>query len=133
MASSVKTVKIPDDIEYRVIGNAIGLMVASGGLLGGAMVNQRSFDYWQEDVILLTLVAVMGFRLLRSFMTTMLFYQEAPPLPVRQPVRQTVTPESVAMGQLPPVPGYTPEQVMEEVTRRIEANKAKTAKKNAPE
>lgn len=132
MASSVKTVKIPDDIEYRVIGNAFGLMVASGGLLGGAMVNQRSLDYWQEDFILLALVAVMGFRLFRSFIANMQLYQQAPRHPVHSPVRHAVAPESVAMGQLPPVPGYTTEQVVEEVARRIEANKAKSAKKGAP-
>ena len=133
MAATAKTVKIPDDIEYRVIGNAIGLMVACGGLLGGAMVNQRSLEYWLEDVILLALVAVMAYRLLRSFIANMQLYSDAPPRSAHQPLRHTVTPESVAMGQLPPVPGYTAEQVLEEVSRRIEANKAKTAKKYEPQ
>lgn len=127
MASSVKTVKIPDDIEYRVIGNAIGLLVACGGLLAGAMVNQRSLEYWQEDIILLALVAVMGFRLMRSFIANMQLYEAAPQSAVHRTVRHAVTPESVAMGQLPPVPGYTTEQVLDEVMKRIETNKAKSA------
>ncbi len=128
MASTAKTVKIPADIEYRVIGNAFGLLIACGGLLSGSMMNQRSLDYWQEDLLLLALIAVMGFRLMRTFIDTMQLYQDAPP---RRPqsARQTVSPEQVAMGQLPPVPGYTADQVVEEVTRRIEANKAKAAKK----
>lgn len=129
MASTVKTVKIPADIEYRVIGNAFGLLVACGGLLSGAMMNQSSLDYWQEDLLLLALIAVMAYRLMRTFIDTMQLYQDAPPRRP-QPVRQTVSPEKVAMGQLPPVPGYTADQVLEEVARRIEANKAKAAKKN---
>ena len=123
------TIKVQVDIEYIVIGNAFGLLIACGGLLGGTMVNQMSLDYWRDDFVLLVLVGFMAFRLMRSFTTAMLAAQSAP---VRRAhhsnPRQKITPESVAMGQLPHVPGFTAEQVLEEVSKRIEANKAKAAK-----
>lgn len=78
-AESVKTVKIPDDIEYRAIGDAFGLLIACGGLLPGAMVSQRSLEYWLEDIVPLLLIMVMGFRLMRNLMATMLAVQNAPP------------------------------------------------------
>ncbi|BCS53180.1 hypothetical protein [Geobacter sp. SVR] len=123
-AESVKTVKIPDDIEYRAIGDAFGLLIACGGLLPGAMVSQRSLEYWLEDIVPLLLIMVMGFRLMRNLMATMLAVQNAPP---PQPARQVVQPEAAAMAQLPEVPGYTTEQVLEEVARRIEAKRAAAA------
>lgn len=132
MAAAVKTIKIPADIEYRVIGNAMGLLIAGGGLLAGTMMKEGSLEYWPDDIVPLVLVAIMAFRLYRNFVLNMQAPTAAPSSQA-SPVRRTVTPESVAMGQLPPVPGYTPEQVMEEVTRRIEANKAKSAKKNEPQ
>ena len=123
------TIKVQVDIEYIVIGNAFGLLIACGGLLGGTMVNQMSLEYWRDDFVLLALLGFMGFRLVRSFTKAMLAAQSAPARRAhRAPPRQTVTPESVSMGQLPQVPGFTPEQVLEEVSKRIEANKAKAAK-----
>lgn len=121
------TIKVPVDIEYAVIGNAFGLLIACGGLLAGTMVNQRSFDYWLEDLVPLLLVCFMALRLVRSFMTAVLATQAAPMHRAHSP-RKTITPEAVAMGQLPPVPGYTTEQVLEEVAKRIEAKKAKAPK-----
>ncbi|MBT1070984.1 hypothetical protein [Pelotalea chapellei] len=116
-------IKVSVDIEYIVIGNALGLLIASGGLLAGVMVHERSFDYWPEDLVPLLLAGFMAFRLMRSFTAAV----NASSAPVHRPqsARQTVTPEPVAMGQLPPVPGYTAEQVLEAVSKRIEANKGK--------
>ena len=123
------TIKVQVDIEYIVIGNAFGLLIACGGLLGGTMVNQMSLDYWRDDFVLLVLVGFMAFRLMRSFTKVMIAAQSAPPRRAHHAhPRQTVTPESVSMGQLPHVPGFTAEQVLEEVSKRIEANKAKAAK-----
>jgi hypothetical protein len=128
MASQTTVTKIPDDIEYRVIGNMFGLLIASAGLLAGTMVNERSFEYWQSDLVPLVFALYMAFRLFRNFMSTMLLYQDAPPLRRRAP--QRVQTEQTAFPQLPAVPGYTPEQVIEEVTRRIEAQKDAVIKKN---
>ena len=129
MASgSTKTVKIAHDIEYRVIGNAFGLLISSAGLLGGTMLNQRSFEYWMDDLVPLLFTVYMAFRLFRNFVATMTLYQDA--APVRRPPAQRVQSDQVAYAQLPSVPSYTAEQVVEEVAKRIEAQKAEAQKKN---
>lgn len=137
MAKAATVHKIPHDIEYKVIGNAFGLLIAMGGLLAGAMVSERSLEYWRDDIMPLALLAIMGFRLMRSFMTTMTVYQNAPPPPPRPahpaPPREAVQPDQAVVAQLPETPpGYTPEQVVEEVVKRIEAQKAEQARKNKP-
>jgi len=127
MATQTVT-KIPDDIEYRVIGNAFGLLIASAGLIGGTMVNQRSFEYWMDDMVPLVFLLYMAFRLFRNFLSTMLLYQDSPPR-IRKTVQRAQADPNV-FAQLPPVPGYSAEQVVEEVARRIEAQKEAAAKKN---
>jgi hypothetical protein len=123
---SVKTIKIPEDIEYRVIGNAFGLLIAMAGLLGGTMLNQRSFEYWMDDLVPLIFSAYMAFRLFRNFISTITLYQDA--VPHRPPV-QRVQADQAAYAQLPAVPSYTPEQVVEEVAKRIEAQKLEAQKR----
>lgn len=121
-------VKIPDDIEYRVIGNAFGLLIASAGLLAGEMLRLRSFDYWLDDIVPLLLLIWMGFRLYRNFLSTMNAYQDAPaqvPHPT-SPIQN----EQVIVGQIPAKPSYSAEKVVEEVAKRIEAQKAEALKKN---
>lgn len=125
---SVKTIKIPEDIEFRVIGNAFGLLIALAGLLGGTMLNQRSFEYWMDDLVPLVFSAYMAFRLFRNFMSTMTLYQDAPPR--RRTAAQRVPSAQPAFAQLPSVPSYSAEQVVEEVAKRIEAQKAEALKKN---
>jgi hypothetical protein len=123
---SVKTIKIPEDIEYRVIGNAFGLLIAMAGLLGGTMLNQRSFEYWMDDLVPLLFSAYMAFRLFRNFISTMTLYQDAAP---HRPPVQRVQADRAAYAQLPAVPSYTPEQVVEEVAKRIEAQKLEAQKR----
>ena len=125
---SVKTLKIPDDIEYRVLGNAFGLLIALAGLLGGTMLNQRSFEYWMDDLVPLLFSAYMAFRLFRNFIATMTLYQDAPPH--HRPAAQRVQADQLAYAQLPSVPSYSAEQVVEEVAKRIEAQKMEAQKKN---
>lgn len=125
---SVKTLKIAGDIEYRVIGNAFGLLIAMAGLLGGTMLNQRSFEYWMDDLVPLLFSAYMAFRLFRNFIATMTLYQDAPPS--RRPAVVRVQADQAAYAQLPSAPGYSAEQVVEEVAKRIEAQKAEAQKKN---
>jgi len=126
--ASVKTLKIPDDIEYRVIGNAFGLLISLAGLLGGTMLNQRSFEYWMDDLVPLLFASYMAFRLFRNFIATMTLYQDAAPR--RHQPAQRVQADQPAFAQLPSVPSYTAEQVVEEVAKRIEAQKADAQKKN---
>jgi hypothetical protein len=129
MASeSVKTLKIPGDIEYRVIGNAFGLLISMAGLLGGTMLNQRSFEYWMDDLVPLLFSAYMSFRLFRNFLATLTLYQDAPPL--HRPAVKRIQADQTAYPQLPSAPSYTAEQVVEEVAKRIEAQKLEAQKKN---
>lgn len=131
MAKSVE-IKIPDDIEFRVIGNAFGVLIASAGLLAGEMIRLRSFDYWLDDIVPLLLLFWMTFRLFRNFLSTMNAYQD---MPVQQVKHQasTASPvqnEQVIAGQIAAKPSYSAEKVVEEVAKRIEAQKADALKKN---
>lgn len=135
MASkAAKTVKIPEDIEYRVIGNLFGILIASAGILGGTMVNQRSFDYWTDDLVPIIVVLFLGFRLFRNLISTMTLYKEPENIAThRQAEAARVYNEATATGSGVPRIGankYTPEQVVEEVAKRIEAQKDAALKKN---
>ncbi len=131
MAKTIE-LKIPADIEYNVIGDAFGLMIASAGLMAGTMVQQRSFDYWLDDIAILLIVAWFAFRLFRDLLSTMTLYKDVPP---RKPTRisteaTTVTPEQLIAGQLPAVTLPTPDQVVEEVARRIDEKRVKAQQAN---
>jgi hypothetical protein len=122
-------IKIADDIEYRVIGNAFGLLIASAGLLAGEMVRNCSFDYWLKDIVPLVLASWMSFRLYRNFLSTMIAYKDAAP----QSADAAASPlqsEKVVAGLISAKPGYSPEKAVEAVARRIEAQKADAVKKN---
>lgn len=131
MAKSVE-IKIPADIEFRVIANAFGLLIASAGLLAGEMVRMRSFDYWINDIVPLLLAVWMIFRLYRNFLLTMTAYPDEPPSggSIEDQIRESLKSEPVAVAQIAAKTGFTAEQVIEEVARRIEAKKADAMKKN---
>lgn len=133
MAKTVE-VKIPEDIEYRVIGNAFGLLIVSAGLLAGEMVRLRSFDYWLNDIVPLLLVLWFVLKLYRGFLATMIAYQDEAPLAnvVRdRQIRETLKSEQAAVAQISAKTGYTAEQVVEQVAKRIEAQKAEKMKKES--
>lgn len=124
-------IKIAEDIEYRVIGNVFGLLIASAGLLAGEMVRMRSFDYWLDDVVPLLFVTWMLFRLYRNFLSTMIAYQDAPAQLKHQATAGVpIHGEQVIAGQLPAKPTISAEKVVEEVAKRIEAQKNDAMKKN---
>lgn len=114
------------------MGNALGLLIASAGLLAGEMFRLRSFDYWLDDIVPLLLALWMGFRMFRNFISTMNAYQDSPSAASgrdRQ-IRETLKSEQAAVAQISAKTGYSPEQVVEEVAKRIEAQKAEALKKN---
>lgn len=127
-----KTVKIPDDIEYRVIGNFFGLLIASAGILGGNMVNQRSIDYWMEDLLPLLMILFFLFRLYRTTIATVTLYQK--PLSFsRNSEAERVYNENLSPGGTSPriaAQTISPQKVVEEVAKRIEAKKEAAQKKN---
>jgi hypothetical protein len=125
--------KIPDDIEYRVLANSFGLLIASAGLLAGEMVRLRSFDYWLADAVPLLLVGWLGFRLFRNFLSTMIAYQDVPtPYAVvrDRSIRQNIKSEQAAVAQITAKTGFSADQVVAEVAKRIETQKAEAMKKN---
>jgi hypothetical protein len=125
-------VKIPEDIEYRVIGNAFGLLIASAGLLAGEMVHQRSFDYWLADIVPLLLLTWMVFRLYRNFLSTMTVYQGVTLQDAHSGdrlYREPLKSEQAAVAQIASRTSYSPDKVAEEVAKRIESQKANTIKK----
>lgn len=134
MASGAVERKQAEDIELRVIGNAFCLLIASAGLLAGSMTTNLSLSYWREDIMALAITVFMGVRLLRSLMDVMEQYQESPqPVPrhrAEAQERTQVQPEDVVTGQIPAVSSFSPDQVVEEVVKRIETQKADAAKKN---
>ena len=129
MAKTV-TLKIPDDIEFRVIGNAFGLLIASAGLLAGTMLRERSLDYWLEDIVPLVITLWLGFRLFRNLLLTWTAYRDIPPRPETVPAPTTVNPEQVIMGQIADKNVPSPEQVVEEVAKRIDAKRAEAERRN---
>jgi hypothetical protein len=131
MANAAVEIKVPADIEYRVIGNALGLMIACGGLLGGMMVSQGSTDYWREDIVPLGLAFLLAFRLMRSLVMTMIAAQALPARSAPSISREDIHQEHASLGQLPETMNYSPEQVIEEVAKRIESQKANAAKRAA--
>ena len=132
MAKTVE-IKIPDDIEYRVIGNMFGLLIASAGLLAGEMVRMRSFDYWLDDIVPLLLLIWMGLRMYRNFLSTMNAYQGfTPPAAVQRDrsIKEVLKSEPAVAAQIAAKTGYSAEQVVAEVSKRIEAQKAEAQKKS---
>lgn len=134
MAKTVE-VKIPADIEYRVIGNTFGLLIVSAGLLAGEMVHQRSIDYWPSDIVPLLLLAWLVFGLYRNFLSTIVAYHDAPAPAAQvrdQQIREAVNSEQAAVAQITAKTGYTAEQVVEEVAKRIQSKKEGALKKYKP-
>ena len=134
MAKTVD-IKIPSDIEFRVIGNAFGLLIASAGLLGGTMISQRSFDYWLDDIVPLMFAAWMSFRLYRNFLSTMAAYPDIPkPNPVDDYAATSVYSEPVIAGHITAKStaksAPSADKVLEQVAKRIEEQKESAAKKN---
>ena len=125
--TQVKTVeiKIADDIEYRVISNAFGLLIASAGLLAGEMVRMRSFEYWLHDIVPLLFVLWMAFRLYRNFLSTMVAYHDYVPSPAvlrDRKIRAALKAEQAAVAQISAQTGLSEEEVAAEVSRRAGAN-----------
>lgn len=130
MTNQTVEIKVLQEIEFKVIGNAFGLLIAAGGLLAGTMVREASFDYWQEDIVPLALLVIMGYRLVRSFIATMTAYQVVPYRPHAAAQRENVQSVQAAYAQIPAPKTYSAEEVMDAVAKRIEAQKEEAMKKN---
>jgi hypothetical protein len=140
MANGTATLQPPQDLEYKVLGDCIGLLIGLFGLLAGAMVANLSLAYWREDMAQLLILLIMGSRLARDFMQVLTFSQlhEMPPQrhharplsPHETPQATAIHPEEAVAGQLPAAPGVSDAEVVAEVIRRIETQKAEALKKS---
>ncbi|MDD2852567.1 MAG: hypothetical protein PHY09_11825 [Desulfuromonadaceae bacterium] len=123
--------KIPSDIEYRVIGNMFCLLISVAGLLAGEMVRLRSFDYWLNDLIPLLLLTWSGFGCYRNFLSTMIAYHDVlPPEHHSAPNVAHIHGEPVIAGHISSKPGMSTDKVLEQVAKRIETQKADALKRN---
>lgn len=131
MAKTVE-IKIPDDIEYRVIGNIFGMLIASAGLLAGEMIRLRSFDYWLDDIVPLLLLIWMAFRMYRNLLSTMNAYQGVVPVAAlrNRSINEVLKSEPAVVAQIAAKTGYSTEHVVAEVAKRIEVQKLAALKKN---
>lgn len=135
-------IKIPDDIENRVIGNLFGLLIVCGGLLGGVMLAEGSFSYWRHDIVPLGLLAIIVFRLLgnsvdlyRTFLleesiATAGISRSSRTNPESVVTKETIEREHATIAQLPAASAMSPDKVVEEVVKRIEAQKAEAIQKS---
>lgn len=125
-AAKSVAIKIADDIEYRVIANVFGLLIASAGLLAGEMVRLRSFDYWLNDIVPLLFVSWMAFRLYRNLLSTMIAYHDyvPPPAVVRErKIREALKAEKATVAEIAAKTGLTEEEVAAEVLKRAAENR----------
>jgi len=130
MSNQAVELKVLQDIEIKVIGNAFGVLIAAGGLLAGTMVSQRSFEYWPEDIMPLALLVFMGYRLVRNIIATITACQVVSNQPHPAVHREYVQPDQASFAQIPGPKSYTAEEVLDAVAKRIESQKEEAVKKN---
>lgn len=128
MAAKTLEIKVPDDIEYRIIGDLIGVLLSSAGLLGGTMMVQTSIDYWFEDVVPLVLVVFFGYRLFRRIITYVTACQLTPmrAVPVTSQ-RPPAEPATSTQGKGGGGREMSPEEVVAGVMKRIDEKRAGAA------
>lgn len=129
MAAKTLEITVPDDIEYRIIGDLIGVLMASAGLLGGTMMVQASIDYWLEDVVPLVLLIFFGYRLFRRLIT---FVTACQLTPVRRvPVTSQRSSSEPATSTQSKSAGreMSPEEVVAGVMKRIDEKRAGAAER----
>ncbi|GEM_PF-463554 len=133
-------IKIHDDIELAFIGNIFALLIAAGGLLGGSMFTEKSFDYWRQDVVPVIISVIILYRIFKNCLDMLRIYLlKEPDIPARASAggstdsvvtKERIEQEHAAIAQLPNAMSMSPEKVVEEVVKRIEAQKAEAKRKN---
>ena len=124
--------------EFRFLGNFFGTLMACAGLLAGTMVQERSLDYWLEDIVPLLLLVVTLRGVIKSAMELAkdsIFYEEQK----KQVLEALAKQEEMAAVRagvekdLPKIaskPKYSEEEVLEAVSKRIEQQREEGLKKN---
>jgi len=118
-------VELSNGPEYRVLANLFGLLLGFSGLLAGTMLREGSVDYWQHDLVPLLILLVTGRGLLKSSMDLLresMIYAEKKHMvdAFLKKQAEVLTPEPGEMARLASKPHYNEDEVVEEVSKRIE-------------
>ena len=126
-------VQLSNGPEYRVLANLFGVLIGCAGLLAGTMVHERSFDYWQSDIIPLLILLFTGRGLLKSSMDLMqddMVYLEKKKMVDSFLAKQAevLSPDLGEMPKLAAKTNYSEAEVLEAVSKRLEEQRSKAAK-----
>ena len=124
--------------EFRFLGNLFGALMACAGLLAGTMVQERSLDYWLEDIVPLLLLVFTLRGVIKSAMELAkdsIFYEEQKKQVLEAMSKQEAMAAAMAGTdvELPKIaskPKYSEAEVLEAVSKRIEQQREEGLKKN---
>ena len=124
--------------EFRFLGNLFGALMACAGLLAGTMVQERSLDYWLEDIVPLLLLVFTLRGAIKSAMELAkdsIFYEEQKKQVLEAMAKQEAMAATMAgaESELPKLASktkYSEAEVLEAVSKRIEQQREEGLKKN---
>lgn len=124
--------------EFRFLGNFFGALMACAGLLAGTMVQERSLDYWLEDIVPLLLLVFTLRGVIKSAMELAkdsIFYEEQKKQVLEAMAKQEAMAAAMAgvESELPKLTAktkYSEAEVLEAVSKRIEQQREEGLKKN---
>jgi hypothetical protein len=124
--------------EFRFLGNFFGTLMACAGLLAGTMVQERSLDYWLEDIVPLLLLVFTLRGVIKSAMELArdsIFYEEQKKQVLEAMAKQEAMAASMAgadaeLPKLTTKTKYSEAEVLEAVSKRIEQQREEGLKKN---
>lgn len=131
------TVEVSDGPEYRVLASLFGVLLACAGLLVGTMMRERSLDYWPEDIVPLLILMLSGRSLLKGSIElareSMAYTEQRKTVETfraKQHEMMDVEPMELPKLAAAPKAGYSEEEVLEAVAKRIEEQKEKALRNN---
>lgn len=124
--------------EFRFLGNLFGALMACAGLLAGTMVQERSLDYWLEDIVPLLLLLFTLRGVIKSAMELAkdsIFYEEQKKQVLEAMAKQEAMAAAMSgadtdLPKLTTKPKYSEAEVLEAVSKRIEQQREEGLKKN---
>jgi hypothetical protein len=124
--------------EFRFLGNLFGALMACAGLLAGTMVQERSLDYWLEDIVPLLLLVFTLRGVIKSAMELAkdsIFYEEQKKQVLEAMAKQEAMAAAMSgadtdLPKLTTKPKYSEAEVLEAVSKRIEQQREEGLKKN---
>lgn len=138
-AQGAVSLELSDGAEYKVLANLFGVLLACAGLLSGTMFRERSLDYWADDIMPLVILLFCMRGLLMSSIRLIresVLYAEQ-----QRTVKAFLGKQHEVLDQLPgelssaapkasSKQGFSEDEVLEAVSKRIEQQREKAAKSN---